>query len=167
DVLYAVSEDYGWIYGWDVASAGGGIAVARADGVGVVSPGQPSVIVSSVSFAGGHIRAVGHLDFSGYSGVFNVTPFSILLAHDVTATDPRNPSPAKTDLLYPDTSDPAGAIDPRGSIVVDGRVQGWGADNGRWNLDFADGKTAHVIGCAGGLYGCSGDGGFVLSTADF
>ena len=41
DVIYAVSEDYGWVYGWD-APAGGG----RRD-----EPTE-SVIVSSVSFAG-------------------------------------------------------------------------------------------------------------------
>src|SRR4029077_4892255 len=38
-----------------------------------------------------------------------------------------------------------------------------GADNGRWNLDFANGTIAHVIGCASS--GCGA--GYVLSTADF
>ena len=56
----------------------------------------------------------------------------------------------------------------RGSLTVAGQVQGWGADNGRWNLDFADGKTAHVVGCAAGTYGyCDGTSGYILSIADF
>jgi hypothetical protein len=47
-------------------------------------------------------------------------------------------------------------------------VQGWGADNGRWNLDFADGQTAHVVGCAAGSWGyCDGTSGYILSIADF
>ncbi|HWE29352.1 MAG TPA: beta-propeller domain-containing protein, partial [Polyangia bacterium] len=157
DVLYAVSEDYGWSYGWGVDAAG-------ATGVGTVSPGNTTttetVIVSSVSFANNVIAAVGKVAFPGYSGIFNVTPSSILLAHDPGTQQ------AATELLYLDISDPAGAIVQRGSITVDGRAQGWGADNGRWNLDFADGKTAHVIGCAGGQYGCDGTG-YLLDTVDF
>jgi hypothetical protein len=155
DVLYAVSEDYGWSYGWGVDSAG--------SGSGTVSPGgttTETVIVSSVSFANNVIAAVGKETFTGYSGIFNVTPNSILLAHD------PGTQTAATELLYLDISDPAGAIVKRGAITVDGRAQGWGADNGRWNLDFADGKTAHVIGCAGGQYGCDGSG-YLLDTVDF
>jgi hypothetical protein len=128
DVLYAVSEDYGWSYGWGVDSAG--------SGSGTVSPGgttTETVIVSSVSFANNVIAAVGKETFTGYSGIFNVTPNSILLAHD------PGTQTAATELLYLDISDPAGAIVKRGAITVDGRAQGWGADNGRWNLDFADG----------------------------
>src|SRR5207237_9550196 len=45
DVLYAVSEDYGWVYGWGV----GGDAVAVSPG-GYGSPGR--VIVLSGGFAG-------------------------------------------------------------------------------------------------------------------
>jgi hypothetical protein len=157
DVLYAVSEDYGWSYGWGVDSAAGG-----GVGSGTVSSNQTTetVIVSSVSFANNVIASVGKQVFTGYSGIFNVTPNSILLAHDPGTQQ------AQTELLYLDISDPAGAIVKRGSITVDGRAQGWGADNGRWNLDFADGKTAHVVGCAGGQYGCDGSG-YLLDTVDF
>lgn len=157
DVLYAVSEDYGWSYGWGVDAAGAGSV-----GSGTVSPGQTTetVIVSSVSFAGNYITSVGKEVFTGYSGIFNVTPNSILLAHD------PGTSQAQTELLYLDISDAGGAIVKRGAITVDGRAQGWGADNGRWNLDFADGKTAHVIGCGGGQYGCDGSG-YLLDTVDF
>ncbi|HEX6838531.1 MAG TPA: beta-propeller domain-containing protein, partial [Polyangia bacterium] len=157
DVLYAVSEDYGWSYGWGVDAASTGSA-----GSGTVSPGQTTetVIVSSVSFASNYITAVGKQVFSGYSGIFNVTPNSILLAHD------PGTQTAQTELLYLDISDAGGAIVKRGAITVDGRAQGWGADNGRWNLDFADGKTAHVIGCGGGQYGCDGSG-YLLDTVDF
>ena len=187
DVIYAVSEDYGWVYGWG-APAGG------------AAPTQ-SVIVSSVSFASNVIKSVGEVTFPGFSGVFNVTPNAIMLAHDAldvtvavdagtAAPDAGKPAPDagkaapdtavaigtgtvtkpsnQTELLYLDISDPGGQIVQRGSLTVAGQVQGWGADNGRWNLDFADGKIAHVVGCAGGTYGyCDGTSGYILSTADF
>ncbi|MBC7977948.1 MAG: beta-propeller domain-containing protein, partial [Myxococcales bacterium] len=139
DVIYAVSEDYGWSYGWD----------ARP-------PTQqgPAVVVSSVSFANGKIEQVDELRFDGFSGVFHVTPNAIMLA--------SNSQDRGTSLLYLDISDPAGEIVKRGSLTVSGSVNGWGADNGRWNLDFADGKIAHVIG-----QNSSFNGGYVLSTADF
>ncbi|HEU4726538.1 MAG TPA: beta-propeller domain-containing protein [Kofleriaceae bacterium] len=145
DVIYAVSEDFGWWYGWDVAGAPGGVGT---------SVNRESVIVSSVSFANGTIQQVDRLAFDGFNGVFNVTPSAIMLASS-GATD-------QTSLLYLDISDPAGAIVERGSIDVSGRVNGWGTDNGRWNLDFADGKTAHVIGQTGNF-----NGGYMLSTVDF
>jgi hypothetical protein len=156
DVLYAVSEDYGWVYGWeDVGVANGGVVSQTTTG--------PSVIVSSVNFAGGHIAQVSSKTYAGYSGVFNVTPSSIMLAHPAAPADPTQGS-TSTELRYLDISDPGGTIAERGALTVDGVVQGWGADNGRWNLDFADGKTAHTIGCAGG--DCYNKG-YVLATADF
>jgi hypothetical protein len=165
DVIYAVSEDYGWVYGWD-APVGGGVASSTTS--------TQTVIVSSVSFANNVIQSVGKVTYPGFSGVFNVTPNSIMLAHaapDVTTTTdggtvtkPSN----QTELLYLDISDPAGQIVQRGSLTVAGQVQGWGADNGRWNLDFADGQTAHVVGCAAGSWGyCDGTSGYILSIADF
>jgi hypothetical protein len=174
NVLYAVSEDYGWVYGWDYAwgGVGGGVSV----GVGVAAPvggpaipgyagaTMPNVIVSSVNFANGQITAASTpKTYPGYGGVFNVTQNAIMLAHPVAAAQPNLPAPAKTALQYLDITDPAGAIVERGSIEVDGSITAWGADNGRWNLDFADGQTAHVIGCAGGDCGS----GYVLATVDF
>jgi hypothetical protein len=155
DVLYAVGEDYGWIYGWGlpIYDVGGGTSAGSVT--------APTVIVSSVSFAGGSIRAISSESFPGDSGIFNVTPESILLAHD-----PGGPT-AETELLYLDISDPGGQIVRRGAVTVPGRAQGWGVDNGRWNLDFADGKTAHVIGCGGGQYGCDYTSGYLLDTVDF
>jgi hypothetical protein len=144
DVIYAVSEDYGWWYGWDVAPGGGSTTTP-----------QESVIVSSVSFANNTITQVGDVRFDGFTGVFNVTPNAIMLASGDYSAD-------QTSLLYLDISDPGGAIVKRGARTVDGVVNGWGADNGRWNLDFADGKTAHVIGETWGQ-----TGGYVLSTVDF
>lgn len=160
NVLYAVSEDFGWVYGWQ--SAGAGSAVSSPTTAGVTGP---SVIVSSVSFAGGQIRQIASKSYPGYGGVFNVTPNAIMLAHPVAAAQPDLAPPAQTALQYLDISDPGGNIVERGSIVVPGSIQGWGADSGRWNLDFADGKTAHVIGCAGQYYGCGS--GYTLATADF
>src|SRR5262249_5132624 len=60
-----------------------------------------------------------------------------------------------------------GQIVTRGAVTVPGRAQGWGVDNGRWNLDFADGRTAHLIGCGGGQYGCDYISGYILATVDF
>lgn len=163
NVLYAVSEDFGWSYGW----VGGGGVVNVAPGVaiggGSSSSNNPDVIVSSVSFAGGLIQQIASTTYPGYGGVFNVTQNAIMLAHPVAATDPNLPPPAQTALQYLDISDPAGSTVERGSINVDGSVEAWGADNGRWNLDFADGMTAHVLGCSSA--GCGS--GYVLATADF
>ena len=148
NVLYAVSEDYGWSYGW----IGGGGVIGGAPGVAIGvsnSTYNPDVIVSSVSFAGGLIQPIASKTYAGYGGVFNVTPNAIMLAHPVAQTNPNLPPPAQTTLQYLDITDPAGNIVERGSLTVDGSIQGWGADNGRWNLDFADGITAHVLGCAG------------------
>jgi len=158
DVIYAVSEDYGWHYGYD--SGYGDVAVSSSTG--------SKVLVSAVSFAGGTVKQTGKLEFPGYGGVFFVNATSIMLAHDIVKdpTAPYSEPTGKTELLYVDISDPAGTIKPRGKIAVNGRVQGWGADNGRWNLDFANQKHAHTIGC-GNTY-CGGAGSsFVLATADF
>ena len=140
DVLYAVTEKYGWEYGWYEGLDGG---VATSGGVN----NGPHVAVSSVSFAGGKISAVDSYDVPGYGGVFNVTPSSILLASEVgnSGTGPYGAN-AQSELRYLDISDPAGQIVERGSVIVPGSLQNWGADNGRWNLDFADGKQAHVVG---------------------
>jgi hypothetical protein len=151
NVLYAVSIDYGWVYGWDLVG----------DGVSSSYGGYTqSTIVSSVSFANGAVKAVSAQTFPGYTGIFNVTPNSIMLAHDAPSDG------ASTELVYLDISDPNGAIVQRGKLSVHGHAQGWGADNGRWNLDFADGKTAHVVGC-GGLNGYCDSTGYILATADF
>jgi hypothetical protein len=146
NVLYAVSVDYGWYYGW---------------GAYPVTQPQTQVIVSSVSFANNTITAVGSQSFVGYTGIYNVTANSIMLAHDAPSAQQYNAT--QTELVYLDISDPNGAIVKRGSLVVDGRAQGWGADNGRWNLDFADGKIAHTVG-----QDASGNGtGYILAIADF
>jgi hypothetical protein len=136
NVLYAESEDYGWVYGWLTPGGGvaGGVAVS-----GSSTMNSASVIVSSVSFAGGQIQQIASTTFPGYGGVLNVTPYSIMLAHPVAAAQPNLPPPSKTELHYLDISDPGGNIVQRGSIQVAGDIQGWGADNGRWNLDFAGG----------------------------
>ncbi|MCK6546941.1 beta-propeller domain-containing protein [Myxococcota bacterium] len=161
DVLYAVSEDYGWIWGLEDRAV-------SSDGVSTGGPAQNSIIVSSVSFAGGVIEEKTRLEYPGYGGIFHVTPNSILLAHDVTNEWNGNGAPpaAQTELQYLDISDPTGIITERGAITVNGRPQGWGADNGRWNVDFADGRIAHVVGCAG-TYWCDASAGYILATADF
>jgi hypothetical protein len=162
DVLYAVSEEYGyWTYGWGYEGAG--IAY---------SPCSNKMVVSSVSFGGGVVQAKGRIEVEGYSGgVFNVTPNAIMFAHDVLPpqADPNTCAyygeSTRTSLQYIDITDPAGTIHPRGHVEFDGRVQGWGTDNGRWNLDFADGKIAHALGMDGPYYGQGSN--YVLATADF
>ncbi|MGH7434435.1 MAG: hypothetical protein ACRENE_02090, partial [Polyangiaceae bacterium] len=178
--LFVVSQDQGWAYGWGypggalaggLVSNGGGVA-----GVGVVAPGRTTsssgagVIVTSVSVVGSKVTQVSQKTYAGYGGVFNVTPSSILLAHDdVPVTDGGYVSPTQTDLQYLDITDPHGAIVERGTLTVNGTINTSGADNGRWNLDFADGVTAHVI--ANAPYDpaspqTSGTS-YVLSIADF
>jgi len=168
DVLYAVSEDYGWSYGWDgYADAPAGTAASGSGGTSTSAHG-PKVVVSSVSFANGVIARKSAHEFDGYSSIFNVTNASIMLAHDIS-TDPSQPwsqPSGRSELVYLDISDPLGAINLRGRITVDGSVQGWGTDNGRWNIDFADKRYAHLLGC-GGSYCGSQDGQYVLSTVDF
>jgi hypothetical protein len=113
------------------------------------------------------VTPVDSRKFTGTGGVFFVTSNAIMLATNVTA-DPYslNYAPAgQTSLQYVDISDPGGAIKLRGSITVNGAVTGWGPDNGRWNLDFADGVTAHALGCADSY--CFGSDSYILSTVDF
>ncbi|MEO8899971.1 MAG: beta-propeller domain-containing protein [Polyangiaceae bacterium] len=151
DVLYAVTEDYGASFG--------GIAYGVSDGVG--GSGQSGVSVTSVNIAGGNVVTKGSYRLPGDGGVFNVTPNSILLAHSLA----DNQQAPTTELVYIDISDPEGAIKPRGTLSFGGYLQYYGADNGRWNLDFADAKTAHVLAC-GQTY-CGSDQPLLLATADF
>jgi hypothetical protein len=155
DVLYAVSEDYGWYYGvWEGGYYGG---VGTTDG--------PKVVVSSVSFSNGVIEAKGHEEFTGYSGVFNVTDSAIMMAHDTSNYNNGQPS-ATTELQYVDITDAGGAITLRGTQQVKGSIQGWGADNGRWNLDFADKRYSHVL-TQGPYNGGQSGPGYVLTTVDW
>ncbi len=166
DVLYAVTEQYSYdpVYAMGGASNDG----VGVSGVGVNTSNGASVAVTSVNFAGGTIKQVDRYEVPGQGGVFNVTPVSIMLASNEQAADPNGylTNTGRTLLKYLDISDPAGDIKERGTSIVSGTIQGWGADNGRWNIDFADGKTARAIACAGQYCGSSG-GGLVLSIVDF
>ncbi len=165
DVLYAVTEqdpyDAVW-YPMGLASNG------AASGVATSASNGTTVAVTSVNFASGTISQVDRYEASGQGGVFNVTPVSIMLASNEQTADQNGytTNTGRTVLKYLDISDPAGAIKVRGTAIVDGTIQGWGADNGRWNIDFADGKTAHAITCSGQYCGSSGSG-LVLSILDF
>jgi hypothetical protein len=164
DVLYAVSEEYSWwSYGW----ADG--LVPTGSGVAVASSNQQKVVVSSVSFAGGVIKAVSRRETPGYGGIFNVTPNAIMFAHNVqppnTAPNQYVPS-TQMALDYFDISDPGGTITQRGEVPFVGQLDANGTDNGRWNLDFADGKTAHLLG-RDVTQNNNGAQGYVLATADF
>jgi hypothetical protein len=162
DVLYAVTEDYGSVFGGYYGFTDGPV------GVGVGGYSQAGVSVTSVNIAAGRVEQKGSYRLSGQGGIFNVTANSILLAHNALGSKDENgyqqPN-GSTELVYIDISDPEGTIAPRGTLSFPGYVQGWGADNGRWNLDFADGKTAHALAC--GLSYCGPDQPLVLATADF
>jgi len=162
DVLYAVTEDYGaWFGGYNYGPVGNG-------GVAVGGGSQAGVSVSSVNIAAGKVVQKGSYRLPGQGGIFNVTASSILLAHNALGPADSNGYQAasgSTELVYIDISDPQGTIVVRGNLSFPGYIQGWGADNGRWNLDFADGKTAHALAC-GQAY-CGSEQALVLATADF
>jgi hypothetical protein len=164
DVLYAVTEQYPY----DAVWYGDGVSVGSNTGVAVSSSSGATVAVTSVNFATGAIARVDRYEASGEGGIFNVTPNSILLAsNELGAADQYGyrPTTGRTKLQFLDISDPAGAIEVRGQAIVAGSIQGWSADNGRWNIDFADGKTAHAVALTGQYWG---DGSpLVLSTVDF
>ena len=111
-----------------------------------------------------------HRRLPGYGGVFNVTPNAIMFAHDV---QPPNTMPnqyvrsTQMALDYIDISDPGGTIKLRGEVRFTGNLVDWGTDNGRWNLDFADGKTAHLLGRDVNQNQNGARHGYVLATADF
>ncbi len=156
DVLYAVTEDYG--------SSFGGVSGLASDGAVSTAYNQAGVAVTSVSIAGGKVVTKGTYRLPGYGGTFNVNASSILFAHSVAEAESSNGA-ASAELVYIDISDPKGTIRPRGSLTFAGSIEGSGADNGRWNLDFADGSTAHVLACSGPY--CGSDQPLVLATADF
>lgn len=156
NVLYTVAEDDGWEYGWYY-------------GGGASSNPTPTVAIASISFANGAVNKVAEQTFNGYQPIFNVTQSAILFA-SAHVTDPSNPwnSQSGTDLRYVDISDPGGAIKVRGTLTIDSAVSGWGPDNGRWNIDFADNVHAHAVGCTLGNGYCGGSGDtYALTTVDF
>ncbi len=163
NVLYTVAENYSYSYGW--YDEGGGVSNGIAVPAGGGGSGNSSdVVVTSVSFANNTITPVSQQTFSGYSGVINVNADSIMLAHDLDDDGDIYDAAGTSELQYINIADPGGKIVLGGKMQVPGDITGWGADNGRWNLDFADDKTAHVLTATGGS---NGTGGYTLSTVDF
>jgi hypothetical protein len=166
DVLYAVTEKSAYDYGWYGRGAEGDVAIGGV----ATSTGGSKVSVSSVNFADGQISAIDSYDVPGWGGVFHVTASAILLASDVVTNQDEygnGTSTGQSQLRYLDISDPGGEIQERGAVIVDGSVQSWGADGGRWNLDFADGKTAHVVGRVYDYNSSGNNNGLSITTADF
>lgn len=165
--LYIVSEDYGWYYGmWYGGYYGGGGMADVAVGPGGYWGGNSRVVISSVNLAGAAPALAGEKVYDGYSGAFNVTESTIMLAHDVTDPSTKQPT-GKASLEWIDITNPSGAILPRGSFQVDGLLQGWSADNGRWNVNLS-GSTAEILTCASSQYSyCNGNEGYNLTTVDF
>ncbi|MBX3220675.1 MAG: beta-propeller domain-containing protein [Labilithrix sp.] len=168
--LYIVSHDYGWSYGSWYGGYYGGVASGdmASPGMGYYG-GASKVVISSVKFGKLAPTLNGTKEFDGYSGAFNVTSSEILMAHDILADDgsgQKRPT-GKSAIDYIGLSELDGRIMPMGTFEVDGLLNGWSADNGRWNIDL-DGTTASVITCAGADYGyCNGQGGYKLTTVDF
>ncbi|HVJ94862.1 MAG TPA: beta-propeller domain-containing protein, partial [Labilithrix sp.] len=166
--LFIVSEDYGWFYGLGyrgIGMASGDVAISGPYGQG----GTSKVVISSVSFGDFAPKLNGTKEFDGYSGAFNVTSDAILLAHDVLADGQNGYKQAtgKSALDFIAFSQSDGSIVPMGTATVDGTLNGWSADNGRWNIDL-DGSTASVLTCSTSPYGyCDGQGGYRLTTIDF
>src|SRR4051812_19091411 len=119
DVLYAVTESYGFYFG--------GYSGIASDGAVSSSPNAASVSVASVNIAGGKVEMKGSYVLPGQGGIFNVTSDSILLAHSMLGAADQYGYQAptgSTELVYIDISDPQGTIQPRGSISFSGYVQG-------------------------------------------
>lgn len=165
--LYIVSEDFGWYYGvWGGYYGGGAADVAVGPGGYGYGYNTSKVVISSVSLANPAPQLAGEKVYDGYSGAFNVTSAAIVLAHDVVDPNTKQPT-GKAAVEWIDIQDLGGAIVPKGSIEVDGLLQGWSADNGRWNVNL-DGTTAEVLTCAASQYGyCNGQQGYNLTTLDF
>ena len=103
---------------------------------------------SSVSFANGVVTPVGYQQFPGR-------------AASSTSRRTRSCSPTRSAQRTSKNGNAAGADETcststsatreaRSAARLDHRERrghGWGPDNGRWNLDFADGVHAHAIGC--------------------
>jgi hypothetical protein len=170
DTMYIVSEDYGWAYGYwaygPYGMAEGDVAASPAGYPGYYGGGSSKVVISAVDITDGAATLKGTKEYDGFSGTFNVTATAILLAHDIRDGATEQPT-GKIALDFVDISNPAAGIAPKGSIQVDGLLEGWAPDNGRWNIDF-DGKHAAVIACDATQYGyCTGESGYTLSTVDF
>jgi hypothetical protein len=165
NVLYTVAENYSYSYGWYGGGVGVSNGIAVPVGGGVGGGGSSSdVVVTSVSFANNTITPVGQQTFTGYSGVINVNADSIMLAHDLDSNGAIYDTAGTSELQYINIADPGGKIVLGGKMQVPGDITGWGADNGRWNLDFADDKTAHVLTATNDA---NGNSGYTLSTVDF
>jgi hypothetical protein len=140
------------------------------------APSGPKTIITSVDISSlTKPVTVSTQEYPGYSGAFNVTADTIVLAHDVPS-DPSQPysNPSGVSKLeFLDISDALGKIVVKSSSQVNGSFSGWGTDGGRWNVDYDETThIGHVITCGentqGGGWYCGGQGGsMVLSTLDF
>ena len=149
DVLYAVSEDYGYDNPY----------VDR----GTSTSSGPSVVVSAINIGDpARVRSTGERVWAGYSGIFNVSVDAILMAHAAANPDGSWASDA-SQVDYVDISDPNGTITVRGSQRIAGQIQGWGANNGRFNIDY-DGRYVRTLSLQN-TYG-SGTNSYHLTTVD-
>ena len=82
--------------------SGGGVAGGAGVPSGTTSSGGsssqgPTVAIASVSFANGVVQKAGEQSFTGYGGIFNVTPNSIMLAQPAPAGPERPVQRARPD----------------------------------------------------------------------
>lgn len=161
DVMYTVSQDYGYYsYGFWADDTAGSVS----------STPRSKVVVTSVRFGSTAPKTIGTKEYDGYAAAFNVTSKSIVFAHDIPKdpAQPWGPSSGKTRVDLIDIQDPNGVISVKSGFDVNGSFQGWGTDNGRWNIDFSGERYARVLTCDFGGQGyCASQSPYVLSTVDF
>jgi hypothetical protein len=125
DVLYAVGGEYQW----SVAEGGSGGATTSVQKDLNGTSWVTSIDVADV----GNIHEADRLSFSGQGTVIQATPDAIFVAAS-------NWSTGNTTITYVDISDPAGALQTRGSATVNGQV----AD--RFKMDAYNGVLRVVSG---------------------
>ena len=174
NVLYAVSEDYGWYglrlvaYGLAAATTAARAAASPARAARGSAPAAPRAATPTTASRDRVVRQLrerpGH---SGRQGRVRRLQRRLQRDAELDPARARRPTTARTASRArlrrhhrPERRDRPARHGQRRR-----HVQGWGADNGRWNLDFADGITAHAIGMP--YDNNSGQDGYVLSTVDF
>ena len=146
--------EYGWEYGWGYyggygrrrrrapSGARGRRAAAPRDATSRTGPRSSSRRSASRTAPS---SKVGEQPASTATAASSTSPrWPSCSRRTPLSTDPNNPygSTGTTNLQYVDISDPT-APSRRAAPSPHRRLNGWGPDNGRWNLDFAD-ETARA-----------------------
>ena len=166
DDLYAVSEDYGWRYGWRRLRR----RRRRSGSTGVGSTTRRSRRSSSrpSASAAARIQPVGTGVPRLRRRVQRHAQRDPVGARQPRATARNGRAPTSTELLdYIDISRSRGR--DRAARHASGRRPGQRLGRRQRPLEprLRRRQDRAVVGCAAGSYGCSGQGGYVLATVDF